>query len=57
VPLTQKSLNADILRMHQRPGKIWWGVFLLDLIILAIGGLAERNQIVYGIGVPATPGR
>jgi len=36
--------------MHQRPG-IWWGVFLLDLIILAIGGLAERNQIVYGIGV------
>jgi len=49
--VTQKSLNADILRMHARPGKIWWSVFLLDLLILAIGGLAERNQIVYGIGV------
>jgi molybdopterin-containing oxidoreductase family membrane subunit len=49
--VTQKSLDADILRMHERPGKIWWGIFLLDLVILAIGALAERNQIVYGIGV------
>jgi molybdopterin-containing oxidoreductase family membrane subunit len=49
--VTQKSLNADILRMLERPGKIWWGVFLLDLLILAIGGIAERNQIVRGIGV------
>src|SRR5262245_53225936 len=49
--VTQKSLNADILRMLERPGKIWWGVFLLDLTILAIGMIAERNQIVLGIGV------
>jgi len=49
--MTQKSLNADILRMLDRPGKIWWGVFLLDLLILAIGAVAERNQIVLGIGV------
>ena len=49
--VTQKSLNADILRMLERPGKIWWGVFLLDLLILAIGAIAERNQIVLGIGV------
>ena len=50
-PITQKSLNEDILRMISRPGKIWWGVFLLDLTILAIGLVAERNQIVLGIGV------
>ena len=49
--ITQKSLNADVLRMLERPGKIWWGVFLLDLLILAIGMVAERNQIVRGIGV------
>jgi len=49
--VTQKSLNADILRMLERPGKIWWGVFLLDLTILAIAMVAERNQIVRGIGV------
>jgi molybdopterin-containing oxidoreductase family membrane subunit len=49
--VTQKSLNADILRMLERPGKIWWSVFLLDLVILMIGALAERNQIALGIGV------
>ncbi|TMQ72312.1 MAG: hypothetical protein E6K81_07710, partial [Candidatus Eisenbacteria bacterium] len=49
--VTQKSLNADILRMLEPPGKIWWGVFLLDLCILAAGGLALRNQIVLGLGV------
>src|SRR5215470_8590190 len=49
--VTQKSLNADVLRMLERPGKIWWAVFLLDLTILAIGMIAERNQIVLGIGV------
>src|SRR5262245_13789600 len=37
--------------MLDRPGKIWWAVFLLDLLILAIGAVAERNQIVLGIGM------
>ncbi len=49
--MTQKSLNQDILRMLKRPGKIWWSVFLLDLSILAVAMIAERNQIVLGIGV------
>ena len=49
--VTQKSLNADILRMLEAPGRIWWSVFLLDLTILAIGGMALRNQIVLGLGV------
>src|SRR5262249_35271767 len=49
--VTQKSLNIDIMKMLERPGLVWWGVFILDLIILSIGALAERNQIVLGIGV------
>jgi Ni/Fe-hydrogenase subunit HybB-like protein len=49
--VTHKSLNADILRMLEPPGKIWWGVFMLDLCILAVGGLALRNEIVLGLGV------
>jgi Ni/Fe-hydrogenase subunit HybB-like protein len=48
---TQKSLNDDILKMISRPGKVWWAVFLLDLTILAIAMIAERNQIALGIGV------
>jgi molybdopterin-containing oxidoreductase family membrane subunit len=48
--MTQKSLNRDALSLLGRPGKVWWGVFLLDLAILALGLFAERNQIVYGIG-------
>ncbi|HEY6866566.1 MAG TPA: NrfD/PsrC family molybdoenzyme membrane anchor subunit, partial [Candidatus Eisenbacteria bacterium] len=49
--MTQKSLNDDLLKMISKPGKVWWGVFLLDLAILALGVVAERNQIVHGIGV------
>ncbi len=49
--VTQKSLNADILRMLEPPGKIWWSVFLFDLCILAVAGIALRNQIVLGLGV------
>jgi len=51
VAMTYRSLNDDILKLMSRPGKVWWAVFLLDLTILAIGLLAERNQIVLGIGV------
>jgi Ni/Fe-hydrogenase subunit HybB-like protein len=49
--VTQKSLDADILRMLEPPGKIWWSVLMLDLLILAIGGVALRNEIVLGLGV------
>ncbi len=49
--VTQKSLNADVLRMLDPPGKIWWSVLMLDLLILAIGGVALRNEIVLGLGV------
>jgi molybdopterin-containing oxidoreductase family membrane subunit len=48
---TQKSLNDDILKMISPPGRIWWAIFILDLLVLAIGLLAYRNQIVMGIGV------
>jgi molybdopterin-containing oxidoreductase family membrane subunit len=49
--VTQKSLNDDILKLIGPPGKIWWAVFLLDLVVLAIGLIVERNQIALGIGV------
>ena len=49
--VTQKSLTADCLRLIQRPGWLWWVVFLFDLAILAVAMVAERNQIVQGIGV------
>jgi len=48
---TQKTLTDDCLKTIGIPGPVWWGVFLLDLTILAIGLIAERNQIVQGIGV------
>ncbi len=49
--VTQKSLDADILRMLEPPGKIWWSVLMLDLLILAIAVVALRNEIVLGLGV------
>src|SRR5262249_37663193 len=49
--VTQKSLTADCLRLIQRPGWLWWVVFLFDLAVLAVALVAERNQIVMGIGV------
>ncbi len=48
---TQKQLNEDILRMIAIPGPVWWIIFAIDLVILAIGAIAERNQIVHGVGV------
>src|SRR6185436_18961711 len=38
-------------RLVSRPGWLWWTVFLFDLAILAVALVAERNQIVRGIGV------
>ncbi len=49
--ITQKSLNDDVLRVMGKPGPIWWTIFVIDLAILAVGILAERNQVVHGIGV------
>ncbi len=49
--MTQKSINDDVLRMISKPGRLWWTIFIVDLLILVIGVLAERNQILYGIGV------
>jgi Ni/Fe-hydrogenase subunit HybB-like protein len=49
--VTQKSLTADCLRLITRPGWLWWTVFLFDLAVLSVGLVAERNQIVQGIGV------
>jgi molybdopterin-containing oxidoreductase family membrane subunit len=49
--VTQKSLTTDCLRLITRPGWLWWTVFLFDLAVLAVGLVAERNQIVQGIGV------
>ncbi len=48
---TARSLNADVLRMLERPGVLWTAVFVLDLLVLLIGGLALRNQFVLGLGV------
>ena len=49
--MTQKKLNDDLLKLISVPGPIWWGLFLLDLAILSLGLIAERNQIALGIGV------
>jgi Ni/Fe-hydrogenase subunit HybB-like protein len=49
--ITQKSINDDVLRLMSKPGPLWWTIFIIDLVILTCGLIAERNQIVYGIGV------
>jgi Ni/Fe-hydrogenase subunit HybB-like protein len=48
---TQRSLNDDILRLIGRPGPVWIAAFVLDLLVLLIGALALRNEIVLGLGV------
>ncbi len=50
-PVTQKSLNDDVLKMISLPGKVWWALFLLDLAVLAVALVAVRNLIVHGWGV------
>jgi len=50
-PQTLRSLNDDILGVIARPGLLWIAVFALDLVVLLIGGLALRNEIVLGLGV------
>ena len=49
--ITQKSLNDDLLKLISVPGKWWWTIFIIDLAVLAVGMIAERTQIYFGIGV------
>ena len=49
--ITQKSINDDVLRLMSKPGPLWWTILIIDLAILTCGLIAERNQIVYGVGV------
>ncbi len=49
--ITPKSINDGVLRMLEGPGLGWWAIFLFDLLVLLIGGIALRNQIVLGLGV------
>jgi molybdopterin-containing oxidoreductase family membrane subunit len=48
--VTARSLNDDILRLIRMPGKVWWSIFLLDLLVLSVALLAVRNIIVHGWG-------
>ena len=50
-PVTQKSLNDDVLSMVAWPGKVWWALFVFDLIVLSVALAAVRNLIVHGWGV------
>jgi len=49
-PITQASLNDDVLKLISLPGKIWWAAFLFDLLVLAVALGAVRNIIVHGWG-------
>ena len=50
-PITFRSLNADVLQLISRPGPVWTTIFVIDLVILAIGLVALRNMIATGLGV------
>jgi molybdopterin-containing oxidoreductase family membrane subunit len=52
-PITQSSLNDDVLKLISLPGKIWWAAFLFDLAVLAVALVAVRNIIVHGWGTSA----
>lgn len=50
-PVTQKSLNDDVLAMISLPGKVWITLFVLDLVVVAVALAAVRNMIVHDWGV------
>ena len=50
-PITQASLNDDVMRLISVPGKWWWIAFIFDLIVLVVALAAVRNLIVHGWGV------
>ncbi|MFM8558969.1 MAG: hypothetical protein ACKOC6_05115, partial [bacterium] len=47
-PITQASLNDDVMKLISLPGKLWWAAFLFDLAVLAFALAAVRNLIVHG---------
>jgi molybdopterin-containing oxidoreductase family membrane subunit len=49
--LTQKQVNDECLKLISKPGPVWWGIFLLDLAVLAVALIVVRNLIVRGWGV------
>jgi len=50
-PISQASLNDDVLKMISLPGPVWWIAFIGDLLVLACALAAVRNLIVHGWGV------
>jgi len=50
-PVTPKTLNDQVLQMLESPGLGWLALLAFDLVVLLVGGLALRNQIVLGLGV------
>ena len=50
-PMTQASLNDDVMKLISLPGPVWWIAFILDLSVLACALVAVRNLIVHGWGV------
>jgi Ni/Fe-hydrogenase subunit HybB-like protein len=49
--LTYSQVDHDILRAMEAPGRRYYIVFLLNLLVLAWGAFAWRYQIVHGMGV------
>lgn len=49
--LTYGQVDRDILRAMEAPGRLYYIVFLLNLLVLAWGAFAWRYQIVHGMGV------
>ncbi|HTQ48471.1 MAG TPA: NrfD/PsrC family molybdoenzyme membrane anchor subunit [Polyangiaceae bacterium] len=49
--VTARSLNDDVLSMISIPGKVWWALFIFDLLVLSTALAAVRNLIVHGWGV------
>src|SRR5262249_5202390 len=50
-PITQKSINDDVMTLISLPGQIWWAAFLFDLTVVSVALAAVRNLIVHGWGV------
>ena len=50
-PITQMSINDDVMKLISLPGKLWWAAFIFDLVVLAVALAAVRNLIVHGWGV------
>ncbi len=49
--LTYSQVDQDILRAMEAPGRRYYIIFFLNLVVLAWGAFAWRYQIVHGMGV------